>query len=258
MCREIRIPDEIVEAYPTTDAIELKVIDIDFKLKECEGSEVEILPRRSNCIQVKLARIVVKFVAKFLDRRCRVIAEECFEAEYLPDKHSPHYDEDTNPSSVTVELYAPYGVSYLTHCDKCKPAITYLGFVEGCEANNSLRQGVVTQALAKVIDMDFNDGCIAVGISIYLKTVYFVQYKLKHAGLCVPPKCIPIEECGDACKDFVEGDLLEQSIQPLEVCTRPKTIRPCDFEPVEDPTPAEDAQDEDKDKEDHRRRRNLF
>jgi len=106
--------------------------------------------------------------------------------------------------------------------------------------------------------MDFKEGCIAVGISIYVKTVYFVQYKVKHAGLCVPPKCIPIEECGDACKEFVEGDLLEQSIQPLEVGTKPKTIDPCNWEPVEDPTPAQDDSEDDKKKDDHKRKRNLF
>ncbi|PKM51892.1 MAG: hypothetical protein CVV02_04585 [Firmicutes bacterium HGW-Firmicutes-7] len=76
-----------------------------------------------------------------------------------------------------------------------------------------------------------------------------------HAGLCVPPKCIAIEEAGDACKEFVEGDLLEQSIQPLEVCAKPKTIDPCDFEPVEDPTPTE-AVEEVKDVDN--RRKNPF
>jgi len=35
--------------------------------------------------------------------------------------------------------------------------------------------------------------------------------------------------------------LLEQSIQPLELCTRPKTIKPCCYDPVEDPTPADEA-----------------
>ncbi len=82
---------------------------------------------------------------------------------------------------------------------------------------------------------------MAVGLTLYLKTIYFIQYKIKHAGLCVPPKCVPINPCEDnACLDFVEGDLLEQSIQPLELCTRPKTITPC-YEEVEDPTPTEDA-----------------
>lgn len=249
LCREVKIPERILNCFPTTDAVELKVIDIDFNMEDCDGSKVETLQRRPNCVKVKLSRIVVKFAAKFLDMRCKVLGEECFQVEYLPESSSPFYDEDTNPSSVTVELYAPYGVSYFGGCGDCTPSINFLGFIECPNRNNALRQGINSQALATVVDLDFSAGCIAIGISIYLKTVYFVQYKIKHAGLCVPPKCIPIEECGDACKDFVEGDLLEQSIQPLEVCAKPKTISPC-FEEVEDPTPSEED-----DKDHHRKGR---
>lgn len=31
---------------------------------------------------------------------------------YLPPTTDPGYDEDTNPSSVTIELFTPYGISY--------------------------------------------------------------------------------------------------------------------------------------------------
>lgn len=245
LCREIAIPTNIIEGYPETENIELKVVDIDFNFDHPNGSSVETIARRPNCVRIRLARLCVKFVAKLYDARCRVIAEKCFTVEYLPDQEDPSYDEDTNPSAVIVELYAPYGVSYFEVCGKCKPVISFLGFVEGPESNNSLRQGLVAQALAKVIELDYANGVIAAGISIYLKSVYFVQYKIEHAGLCVPPKCVPIGDIAeDACKDFVEGDLLEQSIQPLEVCQRPKSFNPCAKAPVEDPTPAEGEQRE--------------
>lgn len=248
LCREVRIPEDIMGDFPTATAIELKVIDIDFNLDKEEGSRVETLSRRPNCVRVRLARLCVKFVAKFLDPNCRVLGERCFEAEYLPDSDAPSFDEDTNPSSVTVELYAPYGVSYADIHGLCIPTINFLGFVECPDRNNDLRQGITAQALAKVVDIDFVSGCVAIGLTIYLKAVYFVQYKIKHAGLCVPPKCIPIEEAADACREFVEGDLLEQSIQPLEVCARPKSFGPCDSDEVEDPTPAEPVE------EDHKRK----
>lgn len=243
LCREIKLCEELLEEFPETESIELKVIDIDFNLDKPDGSEVEILTRRPNCVRVRLSKLCVKFAAKLLDARCRVLAEQCIVAKYLPDSSDPSYDEDTNPSSVTVELYAPYGLSYYEICNKCKPTINFLGFVEGPDGNNTIRQGIAAQALAKVIDIDLSCRCIAVGISIYLKSVYFVQYKIKHAGLCVPPKCIAIEAAEDACKEFVEGDLLEQSIQPLEVCVRPKTFNPCDQEPVVDPTPAQEPEE---------------
>jgi hypothetical protein len=81
-------------------------------------------------------------------------------------------------------LYAPYGVSYFGECKECIPCINYLGFVEGPERNNEIRQGIDCQALAKVIELDMDDGCMAVGLTLYLKTVYFIQYRIKHAGLC--------------------------------------------------------------------------
>ena len=41
---------------------------------------------------------------------------------------------------------------------------------------------------------------------------------MPHSGLAVPPKCSPLSnDEGDACRDFVEGDLLELNIQPLDV-----------------------------------------
>ncbi|PKM96453.1 MAG: hypothetical protein CVU84_01710 [Firmicutes bacterium HGW-Firmicutes-1] len=185
LCREITIPDEIIDDFPTATAVELKVIDIDFNLDKEEGSKVETIARRPNCVRVRLARLCVKFIAKFLDPNCRVLGERCFSAEYLPDSDAPSFDEDTNPSSVTVELYAPYGVSYVEICGKWKPSINFLGFVECPDRNNDLRQGIASQVLAKVIDLDLMSGVMAVGLSIYLKSVYFVQYKIKHAGLCI-------------------------------------------------------------------------
>lgn len=243
LCREITIPECILDDFPTTERVELKVLDIDFNIGHDCGSEVEFIARRPNCVRVKLARLCVLFVAKFFDDRCRLLGEKCFSAEYLPEEDDPAFDEETNPTSVTVELYAPYGVSYCHICNQCKPTISYLGFIEGPDRNNSLRQGIVSQALAKVIDQDLSLGVLAVGLSIYLKSVYFVQYKLNHAGLCIPPKCVPIEAAEDACRVFVEGNLLEQSIQPLEVCERPRTI-PRDVIPVVDPTPTLAAEDE--------------
>ncbi len=185
LCREICLPECVLDRFPTTDAIELKVIDIDFNLNCDEGSKVDFISRRPNCVRVRLARLCVKFAAKFLDANCRVLGVECFSAEYLPESCAPSFDEELNPSSVTVELYAPYGVSYLTDCDDCTPTINFLGFVEGHHDNNALRQGIASQALAKIVDIDFTSGCIAVGLTIYLKSVYFVQYKIKHAGAWV-------------------------------------------------------------------------
>ena len=44
----------------------------------------------------------------------------------LPDY--VHYDEDTNPSSVELELYAPYGVTYADG-NVSAPVINDIGFL---------------------------------------------------------------------------------------------------------------------------------
>lgn len=222
--------------------IELKVIDIDFNFCNDDGSNVETLVRRPNCVRVTLTEIDVTFAAKVIDRNCRVIDEECFTIRYLPgNEEDPYFDNDANPVSISVDIYAPYGVSYNLNGD-CTPVISFLGFVEnGSEGNNALRQGLVAQTLAKVVNLDIDSLSAAIGLTIYLKSIYFVQYKIPHKGLCVPPKCIPVDiEAENACLDFVEGDLLEQSIQPLELCCKPKSIKH-GFSAVEDPTPAEEC-----------------
>lgn len=91
LCREIKIPEYLLEQHPSTEAIDVKVISIDFSIGEIDGSCVDTLPKkRPNCVRVKLSRLKVRFAAKLLDRHCKVLAEECFQALYLPDKDSPH------------------------------------------------------------------------------------------------------------------------------------------------------------------------
>ncbi|MFP4698656.1 MAG: hypothetical protein ACLFMO_08110, partial [Eubacteriales bacterium] len=234
-----QIPEWVLEKFPTLAAIDVDVIDIDFKVGCPDGSEVNFITRRPNCIRVTLSNICVRFAVKLLDANCTILKTLCISTEYLPpSSEDPDFDEETNPTSITVDLYAPYGVSYIDCFGECEPAINFLGFVEDLDCrNNSLRQGLNVQALAKVLELNLEEGLAAIGITLYLKTIYFVQYKVCHAGLCVPPKCVPIEEAvEDACLDFVEGDLLEQSIQPLEICQNPKSFKKS-F-PVEDPTPS--------------------
>ncbi|NLL70999.1 MAG: hypothetical protein GX238_07705 [Epulopiscium sp.] len=237
LCKVIELPECILQ-QDNLDSIELKVIDIDFNIHP-GGSSVQTLTRRPNCVRVHLTDIVVKFAARLLDRNCRVLDEICFEEKYLPsNENDPSFDELTNPVSISVELYTPYGVSYSEFGSCCKPTINFLGFIAKDGRNNALRQGVGAQALAKVVNLDLEDGLAAVGLTIYFKVIYFVQYKIPHRGLCVPPKCLPAEEAASACVEFVEGDLLEQSIQPLELCCKPKTIRSGRRQTVTDPTPA--------------------
>ncbi len=229
--------------------IQLQVIDIDFNFVDpADGRYSEIRPTRGNpnLSRITLKDIDVTFAVTVLDACCKVVAQGMMTVRYLGDECEKGFDPCTNPSAVTFDLYTPYGLSFAPEnpqgCNKLVPTINYMGFVSGqdgdcgckdkdtrhyCkfDANNQIQQGVSAQALAKVVAQDEN--CFAIGLTLYIKSVYFVQYKFQHAGLTIPPKLSPIaEEEDNRCLEFVVGDLLEPSIQPLEVGTDAKTVRP--------------------------------
>ncbi|MBC8542971.1 MAG: hypothetical protein ACLR23_09545 [Clostridia bacterium] len=211
-----------VFANPQISTINVKVIDIDFNTGSCDhGSKVEVLRSRPNCSRISLSHIMVKLAVQLLDCCNNVLESFVITEEYLPPcAEDDSFDEDTNPCCVCLELYTPYGPAYQGRGDELVPSINFIGMEEpcSCPGNNMLRQGISAQALAKVVRHDNECGLVALGLTLYLKSIYFVQYRIPHNGLAVPPKCSPLNtEEGDACRDFVEGDLLELNIQPLDV-----------------------------------------
>lgn len=226
------ITDDPID-FDDVDAIDLQVLDINFHIKE---GTVRTLDRRPNCVRVRLENIKITFLVRFLDDDCEVLGEAILESFFLPDdEEDPQFDDETN-RPFAIDLYAPYGVH--RKVGSFKDDIQFIGFL--CD-NNQLKQGIVAQALAKVVAFDPDEVAVSIGVTLYLKVVYFVQYRIPHCGLCVPPKCIEVEEAlENACIEFVEGNLLEQSIQPLEVCCPSQTV-PKGFIPVVDPTPSQEC-----------------
>ncbi len=47
LCREIKIPEYLLEQHPSTEAIDVKVISIDFSIGEIDGSCVDTLPKKT-------------------------------------------------------------------------------------------------------------------------------------------------------------------------------------------------------------------
>lgn len=230
--------------------LQLQVIDVDFNFvcpKSCRYSEMRPGRNTPNLTRVILRDIDVTIGVKVLDPNCRVCKEGMMTLRYLPSENCPGYDEDTNPSNIAFDLYTPYGVSFGPEnpagCNKLVPTINFVGYVanqacQNCvcddrngqpvyrtfEANNSVQQGISAQGLAKVIASDGE--CIAIGLTLYFKVVYFVQYKFEHCGICVPPKITAIgSEEISSCLKFCKGDLLEQTIKPLNICEEPKTLK---------------------------------
>lgn len=232
--------------------LQLQVVDIDFNFvcpRNCRYSEIKPAKCNPNLSRITLKDIDVTFAVKVIDCACKVTKEGMMTLRYLPDEREIGYDPDTNPDCVVLDLYTPYGVSYAPEnpsgCNRLVPTINYVGFVSGqkrvtCDCggsdaqdffkynvNNTAQQGISAQALAKVIAYD--DDCFAIGLSLYLKSIYFIQYRFQHQGVNVPPKLQAVEGAVEEnkCLEFVEGDLLEQTIQPLEVGQNPKTLQEC-------------------------------
>lgn len=217
LCKIVDLPNCILYDYPTLKTIELEVININFNFLEKDGSIVDYSPRKQNYIRIKLTNIIVDLTLKLLDYNHKIINTIVLTTNFLnPIKETAACIDKFSPSFITVELYAPYGVSYFDNDDNNYiPMINYIGFLEN---NNSIKQGLNAQALAKVLETDFENNTIAIGLTLNLKIIYFIQYKLKHEGLYIPSKCNSLEQENiTKCTNFVEGDLLSQTIKPLNI-----------------------------------------
>lgn len=218
------------------DKIQLQVVDVNFNFtnpEDCRYSDIEPAKCNPNLSRITLKDIDVTFAVSIINECCKVEKQGMMTLRYLGDEDSTGFDATTNPSSISFDLYTPYGIAFTTEnpagCNRLVPTINYMGFVSRFQSNdmrcnvedymyytqnNTIQQGIGAQALAKVVAQ--GDDSLAIGVTFYFKAIYFVQYKFKHEGLSIPQKLSPIqeEEC-NSCLDFVCGELLETNIQPL-------------------------------------------
>ncbi len=211
ICRSIEIPCDILSSYPNAVYASAEVLNVEF------GCETTVTPisGRPNCTAVTLSNLCVTFSIRLFDCCKRLLTTFVLpNVTYLPcNRKDKSYDEDTNPSSVDFEIYTPYGLTYdCSNLDKA--VINYIGFLT---CNSTVTQGINMMALPKVLNFDVSDESITIGLTILLKTIYYSQYQLVHNGRAVVPKGSLITEEDSVCMDFVEGDLLEREIKPLEL-----------------------------------------
>lgn len=213
LCRNIPLEP------PSTNVESISVQVMDITFETCGDAAVSAVPisGRPNCYLVTLTNLQVVFFVTFYDCAKRVLCTQTVCANYLPyDESSADYeymDEDTNPSSVELEIYAPYGVAHADTADL--PAIVHVIGFGAC--NTSLTQGLNLIAIPKVLNYDTEDDIATIGLSVILKSVYFSQYKLPHNGKAVVPKACTRPTDDTICLDFVCGDLLDLAIKPLEL-----------------------------------------
>lgn len=214
VCRTFPLPATVPTTYPTAVYASAEVIDITFATTGEDAVTVEPIAQRPNCYEITLTNLLVTFAIKLYDCCKRLLGTvTAEEVVYLPALITdPGYDEDTNPSSLVINLFAPYGVVY-TGGDVTTPSLNVVGF---STTNSQLEQGLNLMGIPKVIALDTVDGTITVGLTLIVKSIYFSQYQLPHNGKAVVSKGSTTQTENSLCLDFVNGGLLNRGIKPLE------------------------------------------
>lgn len=216
ICRPVTVPEEVMTANPTAACARLDVIDVTFSDASpgVPGTTVSCA-NRANCSTIILTNVLVTFRVKLFDNCNNYLTDTVVSANYLPGSatspESEFLDGETNPDSVTVELYTPYGVGY-TEAEGT-PVINTVGFLpEG----NTVTNGINANVVAKAMNFNSVTGTFSAGISLFLRTVYYETYKVTQEGKPIPPKA-SLTDDQNSCIDFVESGLLSREIKPLEL-----------------------------------------
>lgn len=215
LCAGFPVGTDIATTYPTAVSATAKVVNIAYT-SGGDGVVLEAIAGRPNCYVVTLANLTVTFAVNLYDENCRLVGTVYPTATYLPPEGEATYDEDTNPSSVELEIFAPYGVGYEipAAAGTPRPVINYLGFGQD---NNYVRQGLNLYGIAKALNLELDDNTITVGLTLVLQSLYFSGYRVENAGRINTPKGSLITPDNTNCMKFVAGDLLDLAIKPLEL-----------------------------------------
>lgn len=218
LCRNVPLTDA-ADIITTNNivAASIQIVNIDFNAGAADTTEITQISGRPNCYLVNLTNLSITFAVTLYNRARQIAATLTETATYLPPTATADggefLDEDTNPTNVELEIFAPYGVSYQGG-DPETPVLNYIGF---STTNNMLVQGLNLIAIPKILNFDLAEATLTIGISLYLKSVYFSQYLIPHNGRAIVPKGTLIPDDDTLCMDFVCGDLLDYDIKPLEL-----------------------------------------
>lgn len=215
LCTTFATGVNIPEEYPTVTKATIQAIDASYEYGE-DNVEIEGIRGRQNCVSVTLSNITVTFALRLYDDACRLVDTIYPTAVYLPsDEMAETFDEDTNPTSVELELFAPYGLAYEEGGENgFTPILNYVGFLD---TNNSVTQGLNMYCIAKLIDLDLEESEITVGLTCVLQSLYHAGYKVESEGKIDTPKGSIINPEDSDCLRFVAGDLLNLEIRPLNL-----------------------------------------
>lgn len=217
LCREVPITETLpTSGYPLNASVQ--ILNIDFPEENGVSTTVDRIPGRPNCSLITLTNLSITFAVTIYDCSKQVTDTFTETAVYLPSgPESPDYeyfDSETNPSDVELEIFTPYGLTWQGGSTGT-PTINYIGFTT---SNSMLTQGLNMIAIPKILNFDTAAPSLTIGISIYVKSIYFSQYLVPHRGRAVVPKGNIVPDEDTICMDFVSGELLDYEIKPLELC----------------------------------------
>lgn len=213
LCTTVALGVDISTTYPTVTNAAVRVLNATYAYGT-DNVSVEAITGRQNCYNITLRNVTIQFAVALYDAACRLVDTIYPTAVFLPtDTTAPTYDEDTNPTSVELELFAPYGLTYTS--DTAPTPI--INFVGNNEDNNFTRQGVNLFAMAKLLNFDIDDDEVTIGLTLVLQSLYYVGYKVASAGKIEIPKGSIMTPEDTDCMKFVEGELLNLAIKPLDL-----------------------------------------
>lgn len=214
LCTTFDLGVDILTTYPTATSATAKVLNITYTYGT-DNVLIDSIMGRPDCYVVTLSNLTVQFAVSIYDASCRLLDVIYPTAVYLPsDETAVTYDEDTNPTSVELEIFAPYGLSYADAAAGLAPIINYVGFLD---TNNLITQGINLYARAKLLNLDTEDDTITVGLTLVVQSLYYAGYCVNSNGKIQTPKGSVIMPDNSSCLSFVAGELLDLAIKPLEL-----------------------------------------
>ena len=214
LCTTFPLGVDIATTYPTVTNATIQVLNATYDYG-ASNVEIEAITGRPSCYLITLSNISVTFAVRLYDANCRLV-DTIFPpaAVYLPpETTAPTYDEDTNPTSVELEIFAPYGLAYDTTGTPA-PVLNYIGFTG---TNNRVPQGINMYSYGKLLDFSTDDSTVTVGLTLVLQSLYFAGYKVASKGKIETPKGSILSPDNSDCMRFVAGDLLNLAIKPLDL-----------------------------------------
>ncbi len=214
LCATFALGSDVPTEYPTATTAAASLLGLAYTYGE-GNVLVEAITGRPKCYVVTLSNLTATFAVNLYDASARLVTTLYPTAVYLPSETTaPTYDESTNPDSVELEIFAPYGIAYDAAGGTPTPIINNVNFLS---TGNFVRQGLNLYAIPKILDFDTDDSTITVGLTLVLQSLYFSGYRVSSEGRIATPKgSLATPEDSD-CLRFVAGDLLDLAIKPLEL-----------------------------------------